>query len=757
MLALLGASTSAQSSAARAKAAGQRAIASGQRIAKRAPRLSRAVIAAGQRALDAGKQGPKSKSGVATSLDKAIKAPPVTAASPTGGPLLSTAQPRGSVLVADHLPAGVRGPLAAPRGSVFGPAPVSVDNLAAGTRGPVAMPRGSVLAPRPAAPAVPAGNLAAMGPTGALTFSRAGRAAPTGGTKIAPGTRGVRVGDDAEAQQYDMAAALAEAADKLASFANDEVIAVLNQLPEDSALYAKGLTVIEGLQILMADPIDAALNGSQSAQSAADGAMAFLEGVLNDRDTKPPRGIWGWIAEAKAAIAKGGGDTSQPADTTQTTPAAVAQVVIDPPQATLTVGQLQKFSAQAGDANGYLVEPAPKFTWTISPTTGASVDQAGNVTVQTAGTYTVTASANGVSGTATVSASPVSSGVPADGGGGYGGGGGGGGDYGSGDSGEGYGYEDPSQGYDGSGINPGYADDGAYYEPQTYEEAYGEPDPFGDYYPGGYAEEDMEYAADEDPFADAAYDPEDPFAGHEADYGKDLIGKGGGGGGRGGGGRGGRGHGGGHRRGRGGWGGGPYFWGPAYVVNDWDDGGFDLDDVADALAHRLKSRGVEGLALLGASVGEDSWLTIHTRADYENAVTQLKASADNLNLTAANEPGWKALYDNAQRLYEKYHDVGFFASINPFGDSALNDSAWVAIADAQRRVDEFAAMMRAKGKPVAEPAHTPIDNRVFGDKPSEAWEWFKKYSPWIIGGAVVVGVGSAVAPAVVPMLVARGR
>lgn len=155
-------------------------------------------------------------------------------------------------------------------------------------------------------------------------------------------------------------------------------------------------------------------------------------------------------------------------------------------------------------------------------------------------------------------------------------------------------------------------------------------------------------------------------------------------------------------------------------------------------------------------VGDDSWLTIHTRADYTNAVTQLKASADSLNLTAQSEPGWKPLYDNAQRLYDKYHDVGFFSSINPFGDQSLGDSAWTAIADAQRRVDEFAEQMRTQKKVVLEPRHKPIDSSLLPQLPKlPDASALSKYLPWVIGGVVVVGLGSVALPVVIPLLAAR--
>lgn len=150
-------------------------------------------------------------------------------------------------------------------------------------------------------------------------------------------------------------------------------------------------------------------------------------------------------------------------------------------------------------------------------------------------------------------------------------------------------------------------------------------------------------------------------------------------------------------------------------------------------------------------LGDDSWLSIHMPEDYRNAARQLKTSADNLNLTASGEPGWRAIYDTAVKLWEKYHDIGFWASLT------LTDATWMAIADSQRRVDEFAAHMRAQKKPVVEPSHKPIDNRLLGDTPTptDMLAWLKRYTPWLIGTAAVIGVGSIAVPIVAPLLAAR--
>jgi hypothetical protein len=321
----------------------------------------------------------------------------------------------------------------------------------------------------------------------------------------------------------------------------------------------------------------------------------------------------------------------------------------------------------------------------------------------------------------------------------------------------------PSYGDYGGGYGGGYAEPA--YEP-AYEEEAGQD--MGDgqipaYYQEPHEEEYAEaqesggYADEGEYYGEEEYEePMDEIGELEALLGHNGAGGKGGGKGH---------HHGGHRP-RGG-GGGPFYWGYPY----WPTTGIeiddqltesDLDDIADELADRVAQKVSEktkpvrvmGLDLLG----DDSWLAIHTRADYANAANQLKASAENLNQTAKNEPGWPALYQNALALWQKYHDVGFFSSINPFSDQALTDAAWNAIADAQRRVDEFATQMRSQGKRVVEPAHKPIDNSLVPTGEGSTVDWMKKH--WVglaVGGAAIVTLPAILPPIIGAAMAAKGR
>jgi uncharacterized protein YjdB len=80
---------------------------------------------------------------------------------------------------------------------------------------------------------------------------------------------------------------------------------------------------------------------------------------------------------------------------------AVASITVTPPNALLSaLGDVQQFSAVARDANGNIVAGA-SFTWTSTNAAVASVDgSTGLATAVANGSTVITASANGVSGTA---------------------------------------------------------------------------------------------------------------------------------------------------------------------------------------------------------------------------------------------------------------------------------------------------------------------------------------------------------------------
>lgn len=83
-------------------------------------------------------------------------------------------------------------------------------------------------------------------------------------------------------------------------------------------------------------------------------------------------------------------------------PAAVTSVTVSPKTVTLTTGASAKVSAAAKDANGTTVT-GKTVVWTSSKPSVASVNSSGSVTALAAGTATIKATVDGVSGQAAVS------------------------------------------------------------------------------------------------------------------------------------------------------------------------------------------------------------------------------------------------------------------------------------------------------------------------------------------------------------------
>jgi len=79
------------------------------------------------------------------------------------------------------------------------------------------------------------------------------------------------------------------------------------------------------------------------------------------------------------------------------TAGALVSIVVSPPSATITADQTQVFTATGYDADGNVVPIAP--TWSVN---GGSIDSAGVYAPDVVGTYVVTATDGGVSGTASV-------------------------------------------------------------------------------------------------------------------------------------------------------------------------------------------------------------------------------------------------------------------------------------------------------------------------------------------------------------------
>ena len=84
-----------------------------------------------------------------------------------------------------------------------------------------------------------------------------------------------------------------------------------------------------------------------------------------------------------------------------TEPASVASVTVSPPSIEIGVGQSAQLAATPRDRNGHPLS-GRRVTWATSDATVATVDAAGLVTGATAGSATITATSEGVGGTAAV-------------------------------------------------------------------------------------------------------------------------------------------------------------------------------------------------------------------------------------------------------------------------------------------------------------------------------------------------------------------
>jgi uncharacterized protein YjdB len=93
--------------------------------------------------------------------------------------------------------------------------------------------------------------------------------------------------------------------------------------------------------------------------------------------------------------------------TVTATAPTVATVSVTPATASVTVGGTQQLAATAKDASGNTIS-GKTFTWSSSNTTVATVNSTGLVTAKVAGTATITASVDGRSGTAAITAVALS-------------------------------------------------------------------------------------------------------------------------------------------------------------------------------------------------------------------------------------------------------------------------------------------------------------------------------------------------------------
>ena len=107
-----------------------------------------------------------------------------------------------------------------------------------------------------------------------------------------------------------------------------------------------------------------------------------------------------------SAIIIASSEGQQATVTLTVTPVTVTSVQVTPANNTLQVGQTQQLAAVVSDGNGTPL-PGKVPTWTSSATTVATVSNSGLVTAVGAGSATITATSDGVGGTASVLVAPV--------------------------------------------------------------------------------------------------------------------------------------------------------------------------------------------------------------------------------------------------------------------------------------------------------------------------------------------------------------
>ena len=167
------------------------------------------------------------------------------------------------------------------------------------------------------------------------------------------------------------------------------------------------LTVGQGtqLQATLRDASGNILTGRTITWTSSNGAVATVSAT----------GYVTTVAAGSATITatSGGVSGSASVSVTAPAPAPVASVAVTPATAALTAGQGTQLQATLRDAAGNVLT-GRALTWSSSNTAVASVSATGYVTAVGAGSATISATSEGISGTATVSvtAPPVSGGLP---------------------------------------------------------------------------------------------------------------------------------------------------------------------------------------------------------------------------------------------------------------------------------------------------------------------------------------------------------
>ena len=134
-----------------------------------------------------------------------------------------------------------------------------------------------------------------------------------------------------------------------------------------------------------------------------------MHGLMRNRASSSIRSWGRMVLTTFLLSACGGGSDSANTPATPTTPPApakVATVEVAPASASLVVGATQQLAATPKDASGNALT-GRTTSWTSSASTIASISAAGLVTAVAPGSATMTATIDGVTGTAAVTVTPV--------------------------------------------------------------------------------------------------------------------------------------------------------------------------------------------------------------------------------------------------------------------------------------------------------------------------------------------------------------
>ncbi len=209
---------------------------------------------------------------------------------------------------------------------------------------------------------------------------------------------------------------------QIASVASDGVVTAVSAGQATVTATAEGKSTTASITVTPV-PVGSVSISPTSASITAGSTQQFSAVVKDAQGNVLGGRVVSWLSGAPAvatidqtgrATAIGTGSAiiiatsegQQATGTLTVTAATVSSVRVTPANNTLQVGQTQQLSAVVSDGSGNPL-PGKVPTWASSATTVATVSSSGLVTAVGAGTATITATSDGVDGTASVLVAPV--------------------------------------------------------------------------------------------------------------------------------------------------------------------------------------------------------------------------------------------------------------------------------------------------------------------------------------------------------------